>query len=618
MRLSALSHVGAPAPPRPWHHRLRRVWRVSVRARWRTIRAPLLLGTAVMSLVLGTIGYLQLTSVTPSYGFLDALYRSITLFAFGGTAPPPIPVTLQIARITAPVLTGYAALGTVLALSRAQARVLGIRLFIRNHVIICGLGQTGGRLAAALVDQVPVVVIESNPSAGQIAGARLRGISVLGGNASDPAVLRQAGIGRARTLVVACGSAAVNVDVAAAASRSLTAEPRRRPLRVFAHLENLDLWSSLAAESTTFAAQRPDFRLQFFNVMAIGAQLLADREPPFAPGSPRSAHVLIVGLQGIGEQLVLALARLTAAERAGDDARLKVTLTGDRAEDDLERLLARYPTLPGYLRLGTRRHAVESAAFQAGAPMFGADGRADVTRAYVTLDDEADGLQAALALHSVPETIGVPVTVVVADATAGVAAILGSDRGRLAHITAFGAISEATSQRLLLLGINETVARAQHAQWLRTMERTGGAAAGENPNFKPWDQLSDEQKEFNRRFADDINAKLDRIGGIVVPMALPDPAGERFAFSAAELEQLSRDEHERWAAQRVRDGWTYGRHRDDARKLHDELKPYDELDEQTRDKDRAAVARIPATLAAAGYAIRRTGDAGTVRGSVHP
>ena len=128
---------------RPWHHRLRRVWRVSVRARWLTIRGPLLLGIAVMSLVLGTIGYLRLTSVTPRYGFLDALYRSITLFAFGGTAPPPIPVSLQIARITAPLLTGYAALGTLLALTRAQAQVLGIRLFIRNHVIICGLGQTG-------------------------------------------------------------------------------------------------------------------------------------------------------------------------------------------------------------------------------------------------------------------------------------------------------------------------------------------------------------------------------------------------------------------------------------------------------------------------------------------
>jgi hypothetical protein len=590
----------------PWHHRLRHFWRVSVRSRWRAIRGPLLLGIAVMSLVLGTIGYLQLTSVSPRYGFLDALYRAITLFAFGGTAPPPIPVTLQIARITAPVLTGYAALGTVLALTRAQARVLGIRLFIRNHVIICGLGETGGRLAAALVDQVPVVVIESNASARQIAGARLRGISVLGGDASDPALLRQAGVGRARTVVVSCGSAAVNVDVAAAASRALTAEPRARPLRVFAHLDNLDLWTSLAAEGTAFASQRPDFRLQFFNVMSIAGQLLVERDPPFESGRIEQAHVLIVGLEGVGEQLVLALARVTAAERGDDDARLKVTFTGADAEDDVEWLLERYPALPGYLELGTRRRAVESAEFQAGAAMFGPDGRPDVTRVYVTLNDEADGLQAALALHAVPETLGVPVTVIVDDATAGVAEILGSDRGRLARISAFGAISEATSQRLLLLGVNELVARAQHAQWLRSMKRTAGATAAENPNFKPWDQLNDEQKEFNRRFADDINAKLDRIGAIVVPMPLPDPAADRFAFSATELERLSRDEHERWATQRRRDGWTYGPDRDDARKIHDELKPYDELDEPTRDKDREAVAGIPATLAAAGFAIRRS------------
>lgn len=579
---------------------------MSVRARWLTIRGPLLLGIAVMSLVLGTIGYLRLTSVTPRYGFFDALYRAITLFAFGGTAPPPIPVSLQIARITAPLLTGYAALGTLLVLTRAQARVLGIRLFVRNHVIICGLGQTGGRLAAALVDQVPVVVIESDPSARQIAGARLRGISVLGGDASDPALLRQAGIQRARTVVVACGSAAVNVDVSAAASRALTTEPRGRTLRVFADLDNLDLWTSLTAEGSTFASQRPDFRLQFFNLTSIAGQLLVEREPPFESGRIEAAHVLVVGLGEIGEQLVLALARLTAAERGDDAAKLLVTLAGASAEADLETLLRRYPTLPSYLRLGTRTVEIDSAAFQAGAAMLGADGRPDVTRAYVTLDDEADGLQAALALHSAPAAIGVPVTVVVADASAGVAEILGSDRGRLARITAFGAVSEATSQRLLLLGVNELVARAQHARWLRDIKRAAGAAA-ENPNCKPWDQLSDEQQEFNRRFADDINAKLDRIGAIVVPMPLPDPAGERFAFSAAELEQLSREEHERWTAQRLSDGWTYGPRRDDARKVHDALKPYDELDGPTREKDRDAVAQIPAALAAAGFAIRRIG-----------
>ena len=47
--------------------------------------------------------------------------------------------------------------------------------------------------------------------------------------------------------------------------------------------------------------------------------------------------MLIVGLDEIGEQLVLALARLTAAERGDDATKLLVTLAGANAEADLER-----------------------------------------------------------------------------------------------------------------------------------------------------------------------------------------------------------------------------------------------------------------------------------------
>ena len=154
----------APAVPAGPVQRLisatRRTWRLGVRARWRSYRAPILLAVGISAIVLGTIGWMQLPVTPRRYSFLDAVYRSLTLFAFGGAAPPPVPVTLNIARIIAPLLTGYAAIGAVIALSRDQARALGIRLFARNHVIIAGLGNTGGRLAAALVDRMPVVVVD--------------------------------------------------------------------------------------------------------------------------------------------------------------------------------------------------------------------------------------------------------------------------------------------------------------------------------------------------------------------------------------------------------------------------------------------------------------------------
>lgn len=580
----------------------RRIWRVGFRARWRALRAPILLAIGVASIVLGTIGYLQLSSVSPRYGLLDSLYRSFTLFALGGTAVPPVPVTLQIARILAPLLTGYAAIGTVLALSRDQARVLGIRLFVRNHVIIAGLGATGSRLAAAIVDHVPVVVIDPAPSAERLISSRLRGIRTLGGSAADQAVLRRAGIANARTLVAVCGSSATNVDVAAAAAAVVSG--RTQPLNIFAHLQSLDLWSSLAGEGATFEDRDADVRLEYFNVLATGAQLLLEREPPFHAGSDTPEHVLIVGTDGVGEQLVLQLARHWRSLHPEREQELRVTLAGRRAEDEVAALMARYPALEDYCQLDARALSVVSAAFQAGAAMAGPDDQCDVTRAYVSLADEGEALLVALALHARADAAHVPVTVAVADARAGVSTVLGSDRGRFGAIRAFGVRSAATSGDLLLRGTTELLARAQHAQWLaaRSPPRPGEA---ENPYGKPWEELNDAQREHNRRFADDLHDKLALIGATLVPEPLPDLDGAAFAFSPDELERLSRHEHARWNASMLADGWRYGEPRDDGAKVHDQIKPWDELDEANREKDRAAVRELPRALALAGFAIQR-------------
>ena len=41
------------------------------------------------------------------------------------------------------------------------------------------------------------------------------------------------------------------------------------------------------------------------------------------------------------------------------------------------------------------------------------------------------------------------------------------------------------------------------------------------------------------------------------------------------LEQLAKNTHEVWSAQRIKDGWTYGPRRDDGNKLYPCLVPYD-------------------------------------------
>ena len=52
------------------------------------------------------------------------------------------------------------------------------------------------------------------------------------------------------------------------------------------------------------------------------------------------------------------------------------------------------------------------------------------------------------------------------------------------------------------------------------------------------------------------------------------------------VELLAKDVHEQWAAARIRDGWQYGPTRDDRKKYHPCLIPYEELPESEKEYDR--------------------------------
>lgn len=238
--------------------------------------------------------------------------------------------------------------------------------------------------------------------------------------------------------------------------------------------------------------------------------------------------------------------------------------------------------------------------------MLGEDGTCDVTRAYVCLEDEGRALTAALALHAAPDAVSVPVVATVADASAGVAVALQREDGRAANITAFGLLTEATSPELLLRGTTEILARAKHEQYLRD-----GVARGDTiesyPNMCAWEELTEDSREDNRKFVDGIGEKLRQAGCMLVPMSLRDPDEPLFEFDDEEMELLARGEHDRWMRAKLEDGWRFGSPRDDARKLHDKMVPWEQLSESDRDRDREPIRELPAMLDLTGYRIRRAG-----------
>lgn len=71
------------------------------------------------------------------------------------------------------------------------------------------------------------------------------------------------------------------------------------------------------------------------------------------------------------------------------------------------------------------------------------------------------------------------------------------------------------------------------------------------------------------------------------------------------IEYLAGNVHDQWALGRIRDGWRYGPERNDQKKLHPCLVPYDELPESEKEYDRNTAAATLKLIIKSGFTISR-------------
>ncbi len=560
----------------------------------------MLLVAAVLALVLGTVGFLQ---AHQHFDFFDAFYRAGLLFLFGGAVPYKVPLALQIARFLAPALLGGLALQGLVHLFRDEFQVLQVRLRVRDQVVIVGLGSAGWRLVKSFDEGGwKVVAVEIDAANPHVSAARDLGVAVFVGDGRQWGPLRRARIVRARYLIVTCGDDGVNFDVAMAAGPRVAGR-RRGVLTVFAHITDWRLWRRLKAEAV-LAIDAPELRVEFFSIFFTAARLVVDKFPPFsdeAGTTLEDPHICIVGLDGVGEGLVLRIA--SEWRQRHPERRLRLRFAGPSADTGLNALLSRYPDLERICAFEARPGETASAWFQRGGALLDEHGRCEVTKAYVALAPQGEALAAALGLHGSPATAKVPIIVALDDETAGTARALmmrrGTDVGR--GVEPFGVLSRALTPELTLQGMNELIARQKHADFVREELKAGRTS----DSTVPWDELAQEYKDSNRRFADGIGAQLDAVGCAVAPSPLIDSRGHLCQFTDAEIELLAKREHDRWMADQVRDGWRYGPKKDRAKKTHPLLVPWEKLTADDQDKDRQPMRDLPKMLASMGFEVYR-------------
>jgi len=565
------------------------------------------------ALLLGLIGFTKNGLATGEVRtFLDNLYLTLGLLSMNsGSVPGPVSWELQVARFLVPALAAYTALLALAMVFTQQSQQ--VRLwFMRDHVIICGLGRKGFRLANQFRDRGDkVVVIEADEGNDWIEASRSSGAIVLNGDASDSKMLRKARLNRARYLISVVGDDGKNAEVAVQAEK-LTHEREDGALTCSIHIVDPQLWYLLREKELEIVTDS-HFRLELFNIFDRGASLLLKTHSPWAGERGEricDKHLVLIGMGKLGQSLVIQAASQWREQRVNADQRLRFTIIDLDAEQKKKTLCVRYPNLEEVSELKPLQMDVHSADFQSAEFLYDEGGKCDVDNVYVCMDNDSLGLHTGLILYQKIRDHNIPVIVRMVE-DAGLALLLHEgekNKSPYKNLHAFPLLDQTCTPDLILRGTHEMLARDLHEAYLEGLDKEPGEGKGDLA-LDSWDDLPEDTKEKNRKQADRIGVILEEHGYRIAP--LTDWKAVDLVFNKNEdegideVEAMARMEHELWCQEYLPFGWKSGDIRSEEHKTHPDLVAWDVLPAEEKEKNKKFIRDLPKVLARAGFQIER-------------
>jgi hypothetical protein len=596
---------------------------LGVKAFWRDYQWHILILLAAIAFACGYYGFLRHSTLCEQNitSYTSAVYLTLQLFtlesgSFFAQEQNRITAAFEIGRFLAPAVTVLAAVIALLSAFSRQVEFWKVKFFLKNHIIVCGLGLKGYHLAREFRRAGrQVIVIEANQENKFIESCREQGIFVVEGDATEPGVLAKAQILRAGHVISVCGKDLTNLTIATKAHESVQGKLKKN-VGCFVHLVN-PLLFDLVKVPRPVIDKDEKFRLVFANVHEAAARDLLQKYPAFADEkrlNPPETHVYIIGWSEITEYLIVRMANKWAAVYENPASKLKITIVARDAGRQLDSFARSSLKIPESCLLTAVEVDINSPDFLNGEFLFDEKGKCLASRVYVCASSEADNSTAGIAVNNLLEGYGVPVIVRITQSDNPLALLGGAaeiDTFRNLHF--YTQFNQSENLNLFFSSFTETeeLSKEEREKFAETIhntymihstmnQETGYSASALNK----WHLLDEDFKTSSREYIEDLKNKLKKINcGIE---RLKDWDDILFELPAGQVEILAELEHERWMKEKIAKGWTYAEGEKD---LDEKTSPYliewEKLPERGKEIDRVLIRVLPEMLARIGLRIYR-------------
>lgn len=532
-------------------------------------------------------------------------------------------------------------ISSILAIVLAYLKVTGrhfdqfrARHWLREHVIVCGMSSRSQILAHDLVRQgKEVVIIDLDPPEARVMMHRQAGVCIIHGDATSAAVLRSAGITRARRVVCLTGSDDTNCAIVEACRNLLVSGEYTfsGELNVHCHIQNLRLRAQLGAlqifvRGLVDRDNRYSARFRLFCIESCAASELVQQFSPERripiERQQRDVHILVLGVGVMTQALLLQLAHVCHYWRSEEEfdqpaSGVRVTLVGSGAESLWLSLLALAPALKELISIRLIDRSLDDATTLEELDECTAQCRP--SQVFVALPETAATISQSLFILNRYDALwprewsGVIAAVLPPQLNPIDLDEWNKDR-RLKGYDLYA----ACSADVVIGEVMDRIASDIHNRYFEREKARllGQAQAFAEGGFEdksamhPWMNLNEWYRNSNRYAAQHFAVKLRAIGWQACELK---PGESPVSCSPRELKEtlealscLSDMEHRRWMAFYRLGGWKYGPVRQDDLRIHPSIKPYGQLGQAEKNKDRRTVRAIRKQLLNAGYTLRKS------------